>query len=94
MMQVVIETTLKVWNELVSTSSLNMSNVNEFIDEYEFVLCQYGSFLKGLRADPNSNEYHKTIEGVLGIVSMNMEMMKLKLKMLKKTDEQLRNSIK
>ena len=50
--------------------------LNDFLNKYEAVVKHYGGmFPIGLRAvsEPSLAPYHQRIDGVLGIVSMNME---------------------
>ena len=58
-------------------------SVNQFIDKYEFIFMTYGLFFRGLRVEPVSTDdlsdsRHKTLDGVLGILSMNICILKKK----------------
>ena len=78
-----INNAIEEWERLDYYNYYNRNSVNTFIDKYESVLVSCGMFMRGLRVEPvPTNELaqnrHKTLDGVLGILSMNMYIFKEK----------------
>lgn len=75
----------KLLNEYV----FDMQAINTFIDKWEMILISSGHFVKGMRVRPVStnelsNSRHCTIDGMLGILSMNILVLKSKLESIRK----------
>ena len=60
--------------------------INKYIEQYENVFVTFGLFQRGLRIKPVSSdrliyEYHHTLDGVKGIVSLNVAILRQGKKM-------------
>lgn len=77
----------KTWDEnILLDREWTNDEINKFLDLCEGTLINFGiGFVKGLRIIDNSNNrhphppMHQTREGVLGIVSLNIHVIKKKL---------------
>ena len=60
--------------------SWNVDILNGYLEKYESIFETFGMFPIGLRAVDSTGRipYHKRIDGLLGIVSMNIEIIKAK----------------
>lgn len=61
----------------------NAALINEYLDKHETTLTFYGLFPKGLRvtgAHDVQNDYHRTIFGMRGIICMNLQLFRNKLR--------------
>lgn len=78
--QDIIQSTIDAWEKLNDEFSMEGDKLNNFITTYESVFLTYGMFVKGIRVSkqPYENYWHKTIGGVAGIVSMNIEILRTK----------------
>lgn len=54
-------------------------SLNRFIEKHEGTMVTFGMFVRGLRVKPQTTEYHEKLDGVLGIVSMNMYILRAKI---------------
>ena len=80
----VISTCLGDWDE--NGLNWNMDSINQFIEKYEgLFLTSSGLFVKGLRAKVGNVQPHQTMDGVLGIVSLNVFVLRNRLAHLRPT---------
>jgi len=56
--------------------------LNAYIDKHENILACFGLFLRGTRVTGRITEFHETFEGVMGIVSMNIQVLRIKMNQL------------
>ena len=74
-------------DEWKSINTYDRTCINRYIEKYEGLLVGSGAFVKGIRIKPVNSEQlstmrHYTLDGVLGILSMNVELIKNKLNVL------------
>jgi len=76
-----VKETITDWENI---DQFDVASVNRFVEKHEMVLMTYGGLnLRGLRVEPVStdelhNSRHKTLDGVLGILSLNIYFLKKK----------------
>ncbi len=62
-----------------------VASINIYIDEHESTLVTFGLFPRGLRVISAEhtgmlhNGYHHTVDGMRGIISMNVELLRRKI---------------
>jgi hypothetical protein len=62
----------------------NTEAVNQYITRHESTLLTFGLFMRGLRVSPVSTDllhrdYYRTLDGVRGIITMNIAILRIKL---------------
>ena len=80
----ILRATVENWDKLNREGRLiNEYWINDFIDRHESVLLTYGLFVSGIRVrESQNNSLHHTVQGVLGILSMNIELFRRKINSL------------
>lgn len=65
--------------------SFGAESLNKFIETHEFTLLTFGEKItRGLRVKAEPTQPHETLDGVLGIVSLNIEIIRRKLERINK----------
>ena len=93
--QVIVESLVACLNEWDAFGyGWTIDSINEFIEKYEGVFLNSGGlFLRGLRAKVGANvQPHQTIDGVLGIVSMNIYVLRNRLIQIQAIQNQQQNN--
>lgn len=82
--EVYMSAVIEEWDKQMKTyGAFTSSGLNKFIETHEFQLLACGEKItKGLRVKENPRLPHETLDGVLGIVSLNIEIIRRKLKFL------------
>ncbi len=72
---------IKEWEDRSCSTGFNMQLLNDFIKKYETAFLSTGAFIKDIRVKEGQNlKFRENLNGVLGIVSMNIEILRNKIK--------------
>lgn len=84
----IISAAVKEWDEHEKKYPWGIESLNEYISRHESTFETFGKFTRGLRVklfNPNTGQplakvpRHETMDGVLGIVSLNIYILRLKI---------------
>lgn len=78
----------KLIDDWVNCNVHNAGAINNYLDIHESALVTFGFFIRGLRIIPVKTDsllfnYDQTIDGMRGIIAMNVKLIRSKLTVLK-----------
>jgi len=83
LMDAAIKAAVDDWTAMDVADMWSFTVINDYIEKHEDALVAFGMFVRGMRVRPVrivQLEFHHTMEGMRGIICMNVEILKQKIK--------------